>query len=108
MTAPVINRAEMSRAEKWQRFQADLQAFAAAPLPLDSEGVLVRVTGLVLEARGVRVPVGSVCDVRSAGQPVTIVEFRDRWAERELKLCARDFVSLSPLQQTFVAFLTPA
>jgi DNA-binding transcriptional LysR family regulator len=53
-------------------------------------------------------PEAAALRYRSAGQPVTIVEFRDRWAERELKLCARDFVSLSPLQQTFVAFLTPA
>ncbi|URI06004.1 flagellar protein export ATPase FliI [Aquincola tertiaricarbonis] len=74
MTAPVMNRAEMSRAEKWQRFQTDLQAFAAAPLPLDSEGVLVRVTGLVLEAAGVRAPVGAVCEVRMDGQPPVLAE----------------------------------
>ena len=34
----------------------------------------MRVTGLVLEAAGVRVPVGSVCEVRSAGQPPVLAE----------------------------------
>ena len=43
------------------------RAFAAAPLPLEDEGTLVRVTGLVLEAAGIRVPVGSVCEVRMPG-----------------------------------------
>ena len=51
------------RAERWRRYLADLEAYAAVPQPLDSEGTLVRVTGLVLEAAGVRVPVGSVCEV---------------------------------------------
>ncbi len=57
------------RAAQWQRYLGDLQAYAALPQPLDSSGTLVRVTGLVLEAAGVRVPVGSVCEVRAEGQP---------------------------------------
>jgi flagellum-specific ATP synthase len=56
------------RAQRWQRWQADLQAYAALPQPLESVGSLLRVTGLVLEAAGVRVPVGSVCEVVSEGQ----------------------------------------
>ena len=31
-------------------------------------------TGLVLEAAGIRVPVGSVCEVRMEGQPPVIAE----------------------------------
>ena len=53
--------------ERWQRYLADLQRFAAAAVPLEAQGLLVRVTGLVLEAAGIRVPVGSVCEVRMAG-----------------------------------------
>ena len=53
----------------WQRYLADLRSFAAEPEPLESAGPLVRVTGLVLEAAGVRVPVGSVCEVRMARRP---------------------------------------
>ncbi len=62
------------RSERWTRYLTDLQAYAALPLPLETEGSLVRVAGLVLEAAGVRVPVGSVCEVRSVGQPPVAAE----------------------------------
>ena len=61
---------------KWQRYLADLQAAAGETLPLETQGRLVRVTGLVLEAAGIRVPVGSVCEIHQdagagdAGVPV--------------------------------------
>jgi flagellum-specific ATP synthase len=46
--------------------QADLRE------PLETDGRLARVAGLVLEAAGVRVPVGSICEIRGQGQaPVT-------------------------------------
>ena len=57
------------RAALWMRYLADLQDYAALPQPLPSSGTLVRVTGLVLEAAGVRVPVGSICELRADGQP---------------------------------------
>jgi flagellum-specific ATP synthase len=43
-------------------------------VPLETQGLLVRVTGLVLEAAGIRVPVGSVCEVRMPGQPTVLAE----------------------------------
>jgi flagellum-specific ATP synthase len=60
--------------ERWQRYLADLQNFSAEPVPLEAQGLLVRVTGLVLEAAGIRVPVGSVCEVRMPGQPTVLAE----------------------------------
>jgi flagellum-specific ATP synthase len=60
--------------EKWLRYLADLQSFAATPVPLEAQGSLVRVAGLVLEAAGIRVPLGSVCEVRMAGQPPVLAE----------------------------------
>ncbi|MDQ6628938.1 MAG: flagellar protein export ATPase FliI [Pseudomonadota bacterium] len=45
-----------------------MQGFVDDPAPLEMQGRLVRVTGLVLEAAGIRVPVGSVCEVRMPGQ----------------------------------------
>ena len=66
--------AAAARAERWARYLADLQDYAALEQPLPSSGTLVRVTGLVLEAAGVRVPVGSVCEVRSDGQPAVLAE----------------------------------
>ena len=53
----------------WQRYLSDMQIFAADPVPLETQGILVRVAGLVLEAAGLREPVGSVCEVLMSGQP---------------------------------------
>ena len=55
--------AHTARADNWQRYLNDLQAFAAEPLPFETQGILVRVAGLVLEAAGIRLPVGSVCEI---------------------------------------------
>ena len=77
-----MTTAATERGARWRRYLADLEAHAAVPHPLVSEGMLVRVTGLVLEAIGVRAPVGSVCEVTSSsGAPVSaeVVGFhRDR------------------------------
>ncbi|MGL6111230.1 MAG: flagellum-specific ATP synthase FliI, partial [Rubrivivax sp.] len=72
--APCAPPAGDRRTQQWGRYLADLQAYAALPQPLDSSGTLVRVTGLVLEAAGVRVPVGSMCEVRCEGQPGVLAE----------------------------------
>jgi flagellum-specific ATP synthase len=72
-----MRHTEPERMARWLRYLDDLQAYASAPRPLETEGTLVRVTGLVLEAAGVRVPVGSVCEVRSPandGQPPVLAE----------------------------------
>jgi len=57
------------REQRWLRYLGDMQDFARQPQPLESVGRLLRVTGLVLEAAGVRVPVGAVCKVHAPGQP---------------------------------------
>lgn len=60
------------REQDWNRFFGDLRSFASVPQPLEMQGSLVRVTGLVLEAAGVRAPVGAVCAVGGPGEvPVT-------------------------------------
>jgi flagellum-specific ATP synthase len=70
---PLPRRLE-ERGQRWQHFLADLQAHAGQAQPLESVGTLLRVTGLVLEAAGVRVPVGSVCEIRSEGQAPVLAE----------------------------------
>ena len=60
--------------EHWQRYLAAMTAFAAEPVAPEAHGLLVRVTGLVLEAAGIRVPVGSVCEVRMPGQSPVLAE----------------------------------
>jgi flagellum-specific ATP synthase len=59
---------------RWNHFLDALQTQAAATPPLETKGALTRVAGLVLEATGVRVPVGSVCEVRGRGQAPVLAE----------------------------------
>lgn len=73
ITSPV-EAYTLATAGHWQRFLADLRAFPAEPVALESVGRLVRVAGLVLEAAGIRVPVGSVCEVRMENQPPVFAE----------------------------------
>jgi flagellum-specific ATP synthase len=76
ITSPIETHA-LEVADKWHRYLADLQAFAADPVPLETQGTLVRVAGLVLEAAGIRVPVGSVCQIHMDdhhGQPPVLAE----------------------------------
>lgn len=47
--------------DRWQRYLRDLRACANAHTPLESRGTLTRLAGLVLEAVGLKVPVGSQC-----------------------------------------------
>ncbi len=73
ITSPFEAKA-LALAENWRRYLGELQNFSADPVPLESQGLLVRVAGLVLEAAGIRVPVGSVCEVRMDGQPPVLAE----------------------------------
>jgi flagellum-specific ATP synthase len=54
----------MSQAElapRWQAFLSDAQKRVRSGNKLAVRGTLTRLTGLVLEASGLRVPVGSQC-----------------------------------------------
>ena len=58
-------RAKSTLLDSWNRYLDDLDRCAATPMPLESQGKLVRVAGLVLEAAGLRLPVGAVCEIHS-------------------------------------------
>ena len=69
--APAAAAADNPRLQRWAHYLADLEAYASMRVPLASHGTLVRVTGLVMEAGGVRAPVGAVCEVLGDnGHPV--------------------------------------
>ncbi len=73
-TAPAATPGPSPRLQRWQHYLDDLQAYAAVKTPLQTHGTLVRVTGLVLEAAGVRAPVGSVCAVHGDTGPPVLAE----------------------------------
>jgi flagellum-specific ATP synthase len=74
VSAAASNADASPRLQRWQRYLGSLREYAAAPLPLAAEGTLVKVAGLVLEAAGVRAPVGAVCEVRMPHQPPVLAE----------------------------------
>jgi flagellum-specific ATP synthase len=76
ISSPIENQALATSAVKdqWSSYLAAMQRLSDEPLPLETQGLLVRVAGLVLEAAGIRVPVGSVCEVRMPGQPAVLAE----------------------------------
>jgi flagellum-specific ATP synthase len=59
---------------RWDRFMSDTRACADAPNPLEMRGTLTRLTGLVLEAVGLRVPVGSQCLIANGSKPPVLAE----------------------------------
>jgi flagellum-specific ATP synthase len=51
-----------------------LQSFADTAQPLEVRGRLSRVAGLALEAVGLQVPIGSLCEIHNPGRPVATAE----------------------------------
>ena len=58
----------------WIRFMADARARLKDDVPLEVSGTLTRLTGLMMEAQGLRAAVGAQCEVRQAGQPPVTAE----------------------------------
>ena len=58
----------------WHTFLQDAQQRVRAGSQLEIRGTLTRLTGLVLEAVGIRVPVGSQCWVRMKAQAPVLAE----------------------------------
>ncbi|MEO8248555.1 MAG: flagellar protein export ATPase FliI [Burkholderiales bacterium] len=62
---------------------------------LEMRGTLTRLAGLVLEASGIRAPVGSQCLVRMAGQPAVLAEVVGFSGDRAFLMPAGDVHGLS-------------
>jgi len=82
--------------ERWQQFldQARQQA-GAAETTLEAGGTLTRLTGLVLEATGIRVPVGSQCLVGMPAQTPMLAEVVGFSHDRAFLMPAGDVQGLS-------------
>ena len=79
----------------WQRFMADAQARVEQESPLEVRGTLTRLAGLVLEATGIRAPVGSQCLVRMGAQPPVLAEVVGFSSDRAFLMPAGDVHGLS-------------
>ncbi|GAA6121321.1 flagellar protein export ATPase FliI [Acidovorax sp. FG27] len=74
---------------------ADARARVAVPAPLESRGTLTRLTGLVLEAAGIRVPVGSQCLVQMPSHAPVLAEVVGFSADKAFLMPAGDIHGLS-------------
>jgi flagellum-specific ATP synthase len=83
------------RQQRWAHYLSDLEAYAAVRVPLQTHGTLVRVTGLVLEAAGVRAPVGAVCEVHGDGGPPVLAEVVGFNGDRAFLMPTGDLQGLS-------------
>ncbi len=81
--------------EAWDRFIDDARARAAERVPLESRGTLTRLTGLVLEAAGIRVPVGSQCLVQMPAHEPVLAEVVGFSADKAFLMPAGDIHGLS-------------
>jgi flagellum-specific ATP synthase len=81
--------------DRWPRFLNDLQRYASLPQALEMEGSLVRVTGLVLEAAGIRAPVGAVCAVGQPGAAAVTAEVVGFNGDRAYLMPTADIMGLS-------------
>ena len=81
--------------EVWQRFMTDAAARVAQAPGLEVHGTLTRLAGLVLEATGIRAPVGSQCLVRMGAQPPVLAEVVGFSSDRAFLMPAGDVHGLS-------------
>ena len=85
--------------QAWQRFMTDAAARVAQAPGLEVHGTLTRLAGLVLEATGIRAPVGSQCLVRmntqAGSQPPVLAEVVGFSSDRAFLMPAGDVHGLS-------------
>ena len=80
---------------KWQQFLDDAHQRAHTGCTLEVRGTLTRLAGLVLEATGIRVPVGSQCLVSMKSQAPVLAEVVGFSNERAFLMPAGDVHGLS-------------
>ena len=79
----------------WQEYLRSARALVADGPDLEARGTLTRLTGLVLEAVGIRVPVGSQCLVQMPGKAPVLAEVVGFSGERASLMPAGDIHGLS-------------
>lgn len=80
---------------KWQDFLANARSSVARDSALEVRGTLTRLAGLVLEATGIRVPVGSQCVVTMKSRPPVLAEVVGFSGDRAFLMPAGDVHGLS-------------
>ena len=80
---------------RWARYLQGAQRALRQDSTLEARGTLTRLTGLVLEASGLRVPVGSQCVVTAPSRPAVLAEVVGFSGDRAFLMPAGDIHGLS-------------
>ena len=75
---------------RWDHFMGDLRTSANVHTPLEVRGTLTRLAGLVLEAVGLRVPVGSQCLIANGAKEPVLAEVVGFSSDRAFLMPAGD------------------
>ena len=92
---PATTDADADTGTNWTRFMADANERVAQAAPLETSGTLTRLTGLVLEATGIKVPVGSQCMVQMPGHEAILSEVVGFSGDKAFLMPAGDIHGLS-------------
>ncbi|GAA6143252.1 flagellar protein export ATPase FliI [Hydrogenophaga sp. 5NK40-0174] len=90
---------------RWENFLDDACHNASTPTPLEVRGTLTRLAGLVLEAVGLKVPVGSQCEIGNGQKEPVLAEVVGFSSDRAYLMPAGDTHGLS--SGAYVAPLSP-
>ena len=82
--------------QSWTEFLNEARLRTTLPTHLEVRGTLTRLAGLVLEAKGVRAPVGSQCHIESGGGETVLAEVVGFSGDRAYLMPAGDVHGLSP------------
>ncbi|MCX7961773.1 MAG: flagellar protein export ATPase FliI [Burkholderiales bacterium] len=82
--------------ERWAAYLGDCRSFVLAAAPLAATGRLTHVSGLVMQAEGLRLPVGSACVVSQDGAAVAEAEVVGFSGERLFLMPTTDVQGLRP------------
>ncbi len=80
---------------RWGHFMDDVRVNASVETPLEVRGTLTRLAGLVLEAVGLKVPVGSQCLIGNGSKPPVLAEVVGFSNDRAFLMPAGDTHGLS-------------
>jgi flagellum-specific ATP synthase len=88
-------------AEHWRRFLGDCQRLAAAATPSQVSGRLTRINGLVLEATGLKLPLGSGCRIAVPAGSAVEAEVVGFSGDRLFMMPTDDVFGVAPGAQVF-------
>jgi flagellum-specific ATP synthase len=91
-----MNTAPLRHFELWKAHLRGLAERAASVPAFEQAGRLVRINGLVMEAEGLKLPLGASCRVEQAGGHVVEAEVVGFNAERLFMMPTDDVVGLAP------------